>query len=163
MKKLCICVMLMTLLSGCAVAETFETLGDDLLQPVMAPAGKIVLSLPEGASSQTMLGEQGDRLYFCDGYIATVQTMDRGDLERTCRSLCGFDTKSLEMVETVTDGNRRWDWIWTATGEGGDQICRAAVIDDGNYHYCVTVMADAQVVGSLEAEWSALFRSFSVG
>lgn len=163
MKKWWICFGLVFLLTGCAAAETFETVGDELLQPAMAEVGEITLSLPENASAQTMLSGEGDKLYFCDGYTATVQTMARGDLERTCKALCGFGRDSLNIVETVSNGHQRWDWVWTAAGEGGDAVGRAAVIDDGKYHYCVTVMADAAQAGALEGEWTALLQSFRVG
>lgn len=163
MKKWWICFCFSFLLTGCAAAETFETVGDELLSPAMAEVGDISLSLPEGASAQAMLTESGDKLYFCDGYTATVQTVSRGDLDRTCRTLCGFGADSLDIVETSSGGWKRWDWVWTAVGEGGDTVGRAAVIDDGNYHYCVSVMSDTGAAGELEAEWTALFRSFSVG
>lgn len=162
MKKWLICLCLSIFLSGCAAAETFETVGDDWLQPVMAPVGEIQLSLPDSASTQTILGTRGDKLYFCDGYTVTVQTLDRGDLGRTCKTLCGFGAESLNIMETVSQGNKRFDWVWTAAGEGGDAVGRAAVIDDGNYHYCVTIMADAGAAGELEGEWTALLRSFHI-
>ena len=142
--------------------ETFETVNDVMDQPVMAPAGQIALELPESASAQTALGAEENRLYFCDGYTVTVQTMERGDLKRTAKSLCGFDTAELKIVETSDGDIKRWDWVWTAAGEGGDAIGRAAVIDDGKYHYCVTVMADAQKAGEMEDQWAKLFRSFRI-
>ena len=161
MKKWWICLCFVIFLTGCAAEETFETVGDILDQPVMAPAAQIVLELPESASTQTGTGE-GNRLYFCDGYTVTVQTMDRGDLERTARSLCGFGTESLKIVQTLDGDKKRWDWVWTAAGEGGDAVGRAAVIDDGNYHYCVTAMAGAEAAGELEQQWTKLFRSFRI-
>ena len=45
MKKWWIWICCACLLTGCGAAETFETVGDDILQPVMAPAGQIVLEL----------------------------------------------------------------------------------------------------------------------
>ena len=163
MKKWWICLLLTLFLTGCAAEETLETVADELLRPAMAPVGEIVLTLPQSASQQTMVENQGDKLYFCDGYTVTVQTMDRGDLVRTAKSLCGYSPDSLDIVETVSDGNKRWDWVWTCAGEGGDLIGRASVIDDGNYHYCVTVMADAGAAGKLETEWNKLLGSFAVG
>ena len=151
------------LLTGCGTAETFETVGDELLQPVMAEVGQINLSLPPEASTQTMLGSDTDKLYFCDGYTAAVQIMDRGDLDRTCRQLCGFGADSINILQTATDGRKRYDWVWTAAGEGGDVIGRVAVIDDGKYHYCVSLQTDAALAGSLESQWSRILSSFSVG
>lgn len=162
MKKWWILLTTALLLTGCAKAETFEKVDDELLEPVMAEAGEISLALPEGAAAQTMLTGEGDKLYFCEDYTVTVQTMARGDLHRTIKNLCGFDREGLKVVETGTDGLRCWDWVWTAVGEGGDAIGRAAVIDDGKYHYCVTVMADAGLAGALEGEWTALLQSFAV-
>lgn len=163
MKKWLICLFMTLFLTGCAAKETFETVGDELLQPVMAPAGEIVLDLPASASAQTMVGDEDGKLYFCDGYTVTVQTLDRGDLVRTVKTLCGFSLDSLDIVETVSGENKRWDWVWTCAGEGGDSVGRAAVIDDGNYHYCVTVMADYGAAGELQTEWNALLGSFAVG
>lgn len=162
MKKWWICLWLVVFLCGCAATETFETVADDLLRPVMAPVGEIRLSLPDSASAQTIGGTQEDKLYFCEDYTVTVQIMDRGDLDRTCKALCGFETDKVKLLETGSGENKRWDWVWTAAGEGGDVLGRAAVIDDGNYHYCVTVMAEATEAGALEAEWTELLRSFHV-
>jgi hypothetical protein len=162
-KKWLICLCFVVFLSGCAATETFETVDDELLQPAMAEVGEIVLTLPPEASAQTMLGADGDRLYFCNGYTAAVQIMPRGDLDRTCRSLCGFGTAGLNILETSSNGQKRFDWVWTAVGEGGDALGRAAVIDDGKYHYCVTLQSEAALAGELEPVWSEIFGSFSVG
>lgn len=162
MKKWWLWICCACLLTGCGAAETFETVGDDILQPVMAPAGQIVLELPDSASAHTMAEGKEDALYFCDGYTVTVQTMDRGDLDRTVRTLCGFGADSLKLVQTQVEGGRRWDWVWTAAGEGGDAVGRGAIIDDGKYHYCVTVMAQAEQAGKLETQWTDLLRSFRV-
>ena len=162
MKKCWIFVLAALLLTGCAGKETVETVGDELLQPVMAPAGELSLKLPDSATAQTIESEDGGKLYFCDGYVLTVQTLDGGDMERTARELCGFETDSLPILETVTQDFKRRDWVWTAAGEGGDQVGRAAVIDDGHYHYCVTVMADADAAGKLETQWNTLFASLGL-
>lgn len=159
MKKCWICVFAALLLTGCGTRETFETVNDEILQPVMAPAGELSLQLPQSATAQAVQSEDGAKLYFCDDYVLTVQTLDGGDMERTARELCGFKTDSLRVMETVSGEYKRRDWVWTAAGEGGDHIGRAAVLDDGHYHYCVTVMADAGAAGDLEPEWNALFGS----
>lgn len=161
MKKCWICLIFALFLMGCS-AETFETVGDEVLQPVMATAGELSMTLPDSATTQAMQSEDGGKLYFCDGYVLTVQTLDGGDMELTAKSLCGFGTDSLRVMETAIDGYKRRDWVWTAAGEGSDQVGRAAVLDDGNYHYCVTVMADAAAAGKLETEWNALFASLSL-
>ena len=39
---------------------------------------------------------------------------------------------------------------------------RAAVIDDGSYHYCLTVMAAEEEAPQLRGTWQALFDSFTL-
>lgn len=162
MKKWWIMLCCTCLLTGCAAADTFESIDDELLQPVMAEAGQINLSLPPEASIESMLGSDGDNLYFCDGYTAAVQIMDRGDLDKTCRRLCGFGADGLSIMETSSGSAKRYDWVWTAVGEGGDVLGRAAVIDDGKYHYCVSLLAAADTAGELESSWNKLLGSFYV-
>lgn len=161
MKKWWVLLCCSLFLTGCAT-QTFETMNDELLQPVMAEVGEISLSLPPEASTQTMLGSDSDKLYFCDGYTAAVQIMDRGDLDKTSRRLCGFGVDSLNILQTASNGQKRYDWVWTSVGEGGDAVGRAAVIDDGKYHYCVSLLADASMTGELENQWSKILNSFSV-
>lgn len=162
MKIWLICLCFVMLLSGCGAAETFETVDDELLQPVMAEVGQISLVLPPEASQQTMLENEENKLYFCDGYTAAVQIMERGDLNRTCKALCGFGVEGLDIMETSVNGQKRYDWVWSAAGEGGDTLGRAAVIDDGKYHYCVSLQAEAALAGELEGAWAELLGSFSV-
>ena len=65
-------------------------------------------------------------------------------------------------METKLGGVKRYEWTWTGMGESGAQVGRAAVLDDGDYHYCVTVMADEAAAGSLDAQWDALFASMGL-
>lgn len=151
-----LCVFLLT---GCA-QSTFETLGDVQHQNVVAPAArKIQLDLPQ----DTILAvweREGDSLYMCRGYTVHLQTLDGGDLEGTIRSLSGFEKDGLTVLQTVCGDHSRYEWVWTAAGEGGDVICRSAVWDDGDFHYGLTLMADASVAGSLTAQWNELMASF---
>ena len=162
MRKWLIFMGICLVLSGCGRVETFETVDDDLLKPVMAEAGEIRLQLPDSASGQCILSSEAGKLYFCDGFTVTVQTLQRGDLSRTCSTLCGFSAEEVSMVQTFEKGFHRWDWVWTAAGEGGDAVGRAAVLDDGVYHYCVSVMAEAGEAGARETQWSALMGSIEV-
>lgn len=162
MRKWWVVLSAALLLTGCASTEVFETVGDELLQPVMAQVGQISLSVPEGAYAQTMVTGGDDKLYFCDGYTMAVQIMDRGDLSRTCSRLCGFAADAVDILETSVNGHKRYDWVWTAAGEGGDTLGRTAVIDDGKYHYCVSLQADADQTGELEGQWNKILASFRV-
>ena len=163
MKKIAIFLVLVILLTGCAAAETFESVDDNWVQPVMGQAQKVSLTLPESAASPVVNTDDGARLYLCDGYELAVQTLAGGDMSRTVTSLCGFTADQVRIMESSKDGQRRYEWAWSAVGEEGDVIGRAVVLAQGEYHYCVSVMASAELAGSLEQEWAALFGSFRVG
>lgn len=159
MKKLLLLVLLSAILTGCSAAPTFETLGQIQHQPEAAPmAADVQLALPASAALEVFGGT--DKVYECDGYTLVLQTRASGDLSATVRSLSGFLPEKLTVMESAAENVRRYDWVWTAAGEGGDLICRASVLDDGNYHYCVYTMAPAQAAGKLTEEWNGLFASF---
>ena len=159
----CVCLVLAALLlSGCTSAQTVETVADELLQPVVNAQREIVLTVPEGASAEVMEAEDGGKLYFCDGYTMTVQTLSGGDLNRSLESLCGYGTDALTVMQTQDGAWKRQEWIWVSASEEGEQLGRGVLLDDGSYHYCLTVMAEATEAAVLEAEWDALFASFDI-
>lgn len=162
MKKLAMFLMLIVLLCGCSAAETFETVDDGMEQPVMGQEMKVSLTLPESAASPVVNTDDGARLYLCDGYDLTVQTLAGGDINRTVTNLCGYSADKVRLMESAKDGIKRYEWVWSAVGEEGDQIGRAVVLAQGDYHYCVSVMAPSELAGALEQEWTALFASLRV-
>lgn len=162
MKKFWIVLALALLLTGCSAQETYETLSDDYLQPAMAQLQQVVLTLPEEAAVQSMENDTAGKLYLCDGYTLTVQTVDGGDLDRTVRQLTGFSKDQLTVMETERNGVKRYQCVWTAAGEGGDHVGRALVLDDGSYHYAVTVMAQSAIAGELAQTWQDIFDSVSL-
>lgn len=158
-KKLWIVLVLAALLTGCSAQQTFETILDGWDQPALGQMQQVQLSLPEEASVLTMQADNADRLYLCDGYTVTVQTLSSGDLARTMQEVTGFHVDQLKPVKTKTQDAERYDCVWIAAGEGGEQVGRAAVLDDGSFHYAVSVMADAAVSGELTNVWNELFSS----
>jgi len=162
MKRICCLLIGAVLLCGCSAPQAMETVTDELLLSAMAPEKELSVKLPADASKPVMAAEDGAELYFCDGYTLTLQTTPSGDLDRTARTLCGYGADRLTVLQTKTGGAKRYDWTWTSAGEGSVQVGRAAVLDDGDYHYCVTVMADETAVGSLDGQWDTLFASLSL-
>lgn len=147
---------------GCSARQTVERVCDELLLPAMMPMGQLQIQLPDGALKETMSDETEGAMYLYDNYCVTVQTMEGGDLDGTIRELCGFRKDDLTLMKTELEDLKRYDWIWSCMGEGGCQIGRGAILDDGNYHYCLTVMADEAVAASLDAQWDAIFSSITV-
>ena len=44
----------------------------------------------------------------------------------------------------------------------GEMVGRAAILDDGNYHYALSALAPAETAQQLEEIWEAIFQSFAI-
>lgn len=162
MKKVCVLLLCLILLTGCAEAPVFEQVGD-VYNPSEAPEPKIIrMTLPNDASSQVLSGDTG-KLYFCDGYEIMVQTMASGDLDGTLKTLTGYEREALSVLQTRTGEIKRYECAWTSAGEAGDRVGRVVVLDDGCYHYSVAVMADSLDAGALQESWQELFSGIVLG
>lgn len=161
MKKICLVLLLMAMLSGCGQIETFETLGEiSHVSPTQPQLRPVTLNLPESASLEASASDVGASMYTCDGYTMVLQTFSAGDLDGTVRSLSGYDPANLTILETICGDHTRYDWVWTAATEEGDVICRGAVLDDGNFHYTLYTMALSENARALKEGWNNLFNSF---
>ena len=126
-------------LCGCGARETLETIADDIpVESVLGEMREISVRLPDGAVSPVLKSE-AEQLYLSEDYEILVQTCPAGNLNDTIRKLTGFDKEQLTVMETEQDGAKRYDFVWAAAGEDGERLGRAAVLDDGSYHYCLSV------------------------
>lgn len=162
MKKYWWILCVVMLLTGCGAAETFETISDEMMEPVAAVQREFDLEMPEDAVMTVMESNAGT-LYLCEGYEISQQVFEAGDLDRTVQNVCGYQRDDLTLLETQSEGAIRYDFVWSTAGESGDQIGRAAILDDGSYHYVLSVMADAEQAGQLEPVWNELFDTFVLG
>lgn len=156
MKRLVWCLLLASLLCGCGAEETLETVSDEWIVPVMAQPREISVRLPEDTVTP-VLEQDGRRLYMGQGYEILVETLESGDLDATIRTLSGYDREQLTVVETSQEGADRYDFVWTTTGETGNRLGRAVILDDGTYHYCMSALRDA---GDTQVLWRDVFGSF---
>jgi hypothetical protein len=159
MKKLCFLFAFVLVLTGCQAAPTFETT-DDVYgpQPQSAPR-QVALELPEGV--QTIAGEQG-KLYLCEDYTVAVQTLEAGDLDKTLRTVTGYGREELTLLQLRQGEFDRYECAWASAGEE-QQVGRTLILDDGCYHYTVTVLAPATLAGKLTEDWQALMASVRIG
>ena len=159
MKKVLTVLMIAALLCGCGAQETFETVEDLIpVEPVVSPQ-QFYISLPEEAVSPTFSDDGSAELYVCSGYTISKQITQSGDLERTLKELTGKTGEDLQIIKTQTDTCNRYDFVWTAAGEDGLQLGRACILDDGNFHYAVSVMAEEEVSGELQPTLQDMFAS----
>ncbi len=161
MRKIGMILLAALLLAGCGAEQTMETLGNvDHISPSLATHAGVLLELPSEAALETSAEDGGVSVYLCNGYTMVLQTFSSGDLTATIRSLSGFSPDALTLMESDADHYKRYDWVWTAVAEEGEMVCRGAVLDDGDYHYTLCVMAQATDAGEVTESWNVLFGSF---
>lgn len=153
---LCLCFCLW----GCG-AQEYETVADEYTPLAPPRQAQVVLSLSQEAVD-AMHMEDALRISFCDGYWLTQQTFASGDLESTLRAVTGYSREKLNLITQTQAGCTRYDFVWSCAGEGGMELCRGSILDDGSYHYVVTAMAPEEKAGELTQTWNAIFGSFSI-
>lgn len=159
MKKCCVLLLISLLLTGCGAEETFETVSDELAAPVVAQPGKITVELPGETALPAMENDNG-RIYICNDYEIVIQTLAGGDLEETVQTISGHEKTDMTVMETFRDGVDRYEFVWASAGEGGEQLGRGAILDDGNYHYCLSVLRNAETAAKSQINWDQVFSTF---
>ena len=156
----CVILVLMTLfLCSCGAQETFETISDEAVQSVMAQPREITVRLPDNAVAP-VLESDSQQVYLSDEYEIILETLEAGDLDATIRTLSGYSKEKLTVMETQWEDVTRYEFVWVSAGEQGDRLGRAVVLDDGNYHYCMSVLRDAENPQMSQVVWSDVFASF---
>ena len=158
MKRLVWICLLAGLLAGCRAEETLETVNDEWVVPAMAQPREIAVRLPEDAVLP-VLEQDNRRLYMAQGYEIMLETLASGDVNATIRALSGYEKDQLTVLETRQGDADRYEFVWTTAGEKGDRLGRAVILDDGNYHYCMSVLRDS---GETNIVWRDVFGSFSL-
>ena len=161
MKKYLVLLMIAALLTACAARDTFETVSDEQLMPVMAQPKHISVSLPGETSLPVMENDNG-RVYVTNDYEILIQTMEAGDLQQTMEILSGHSIEDLTVMETFSDGISRYEFVWASLGEQGDLTGRGVILDDNDYHYCMSVLRRADEEEKSQIDWEQVFSSFCV-
>lgn len=161
MKKWIVLLLCALLLAGCASEETFETVADELVVSVMAQPGQISVDLPDDAVAP-VLESGSEQVWMCDDYELIIQTVEGGDLSATVQSISGYPKEELTIMETQNQNVTRYEFVWASAGEQGDRLGRAVVLDDGNYHYCMSVLRDAADTEKTQIVWNEVFQSFTL-
>ena len=151
-------IVLAVLLCGCGAEETLETVSDEWIVPAMAQPREISVRLPENTVLPVM-EQDGRKLYMGQNYEILLETLAAGDLNDTIRTISGFEKEQLTVLQTGQGELDRYEFVWTATGERGELLGRAVILDDGDYHYCMTVLRDAE---ESIVVWQDVFSSFAL-
>jgi len=156
--KILAIVLMLLMLTGCGTQTVWETVEDQWMETAAA-CRTVTVDLPKEAAAPALQNTDGSALYLCDGYTLTVQTFAGGDLDATVRQLTGFSLEQLTCIQTQCDAWKQYSCVWSAVGEGGDHVGRAVILDDGSYHYAVSVMADFEAAGDLTQTWQEILNS----
>ena len=160
MKRWIILLAIVFLLTGCSNELDFESVQDVYAPQEMVKNAYLAVSMPEAEFEQLEL--DGGKLCIYEDYEIMIQTLPSGNLDATLREISGYPLSDLTVMKTTSGAHPRYDTTWAAAGEGGDQVARASVIDDGCFHYVIAVMAKAENAGSLTEDWNQLFSSVSL-
>ena len=138
-----------------------ETVADELDEPSKPVMREIYVDLPGEAAAPVMEGE-GSRYYICEDYEISIETFPSGDVKNTMEILSGYSPDDLTVMKTEQDGAERYDFVWAAEGETGERLGRAAILDDGNYLYTMSVLRDADKTEKSQVVWRSVFESFTL-
>ena len=159
MRKLWLLLVCGMIFAGCGAEQTMETVADEAAVRVSAEPREIYVALPDDTVLPAMESDSGT-VYFCKDYDISIQTMESGDLQKTIESVSGHSMDDLTIMETAVADYTRHDFVWSAAGELGQQVCRASVLDDGNYHYVLAIMGNADTAGEYGEIWNGILDSF---
>lgn len=158
LKTIALLLLIPVLLCACGAAPTFETLGD-VQHDMPSVLQKVCIQVPNSAEAFV----EGDTTgWLAEHYSIRQETFEGQQLSETMQALCGFSTDRLTVMTSGTEDIRRYEWVWTAMSEEGQLLCRAAVIDDGRYHYCLIAEGSAEYGKELNEQWNEIFSSFSL-
>ena len=162
MKRILPLILCACLLAGCKDPEAYETMTDLYYVPQTPEPAQVTLWLPETGALTVLENEEAGKLYLCDGYSVSVQTFTSGDMSATLCAATGYDKTQLHGIGWERDGVTRYECAWASAGETGDQIGRTVVLDDGTYHYVVSVMGQAELAGDLAQTWGKITDSVAL-
>lgn len=152
-------ILMLFLLTGCGREETLETIADSYVEPVAAPPGKISVELPDDVVAPVM-DSTSEQVYLCNGYEIVIETKAGGDLNDTIGAICGYDKEDVTVMTTQDGDAQRYEFVWASMGEEGERLGRAVILDDGNYHYCMSILRDADTTEGSQIVWGNVFNSF---
>ncbi len=163
MKKLALVIVLAFLMVGCGAQEqpVFETVGNvDYQGPERPAAGIIDVYLPDEAASQTMSEEEGVEVYNWDSYEVRMETQPSGDIFSTMQKITGLKADALTIMKQEKEDMTLYQTVWSTVGDEGILCGRAMVADDGNYHYCVSLLNPEDV--NSEDLYARMVGSFQI-
>lgn len=163
-KLLFLCGILVILcFTGCQKdTAVWETVSDQIYLSV---DGKIPVQLTMDFSAPADAVQAADALSSgavyqqAEGKYEIMQETLQGAAESAIKRMTGFSKDELTVMETKEFNMARYDFVWTAASEQGQQVCRGVVFDDGTYCYTLTFQTAEENGGALQACMDEVFAS----
>lgn len=149
------------LLTGCGARDTFESVSDELITPVMATPRQVHIDLPDEAQAAAFPSDSGT-LFICDDYEIAIETLSSGDLDATLKTMTGQGQEHLSLMTTKQGECTRYDFVWAGVNDDGDFSGRGTILDDGVYHYCLSLVRPLEKMNNSQVVWRQVFNSFTV-
>ena len=148
------------LFSGCAAPVAYETVSDELLAVPEPQPKEVTVGLPSNAVV-TIEGTKG-KSWLCEDYTVCVQTFSGGDFAQTVKNVTGLDKEDVFTLQTLRGDCVRYELAWVCAGEGGEQLNRAVMLDDGFHHYVLSIHGDADSYSERREAWRQIAASFDL-
>ena len=161
MKKWIVSVMLMSavVLSGCSGVD-FEPMLDVYSPVEEVNPQNMQVQLPEDAALSVMSGDTGT-LYYGENYEISLETYPSGNISQTLYNVTGRTLDELTVMEIPVAQGNSFRCGWSAADDEGERIGQCIIIDDGRYHYCLSVLADAEEADTLRPMIETVLNSYS--
>ena len=141
MKKFVFLLVLMLCLAGCGEEPVMETVADPVVEPVLAEPQALSVWLPEEAAAQTMAEGETGECYTWGECELRLQTLAGGDIRATLEQLTGLSPDALTVMGYQREGLQLYQTVWSSAGEEGITLGRCMVADDGEFHYCLSLLS----------------------
>ena len=148
-------------LCGCNGTESYEVLSDDIVGVPIAEPAKVELKLPEDSALAVMSGSDW-QYYEGEHYQIILQTFSSGNLDQTLQNITGYQIDNLSVIETSVDGIDKFHCAWSAVSDEGELVGRCTILDDGMYHYCLSVLVEADAACEVRDTIDAVFATYAL-
>ena len=164
MKKWCLGLVFL-LLSGCA-APAWETVTDEIpavaVSSWMEDAYSVQFGVPASAS---LLEERaGWQVYGTENGELEIETRTflTSGLESAVRTVSGFESDELTILQTARFGMPQYQFAWVAQTEQGSRLYRANLVLNDTECYAVICSRPEEAGSRYDQEIRRVFSSFGL-
>lgn len=105
----------------------------------------MAMGLP--SDGQAIFEDETCQVFSQEDVTVTTQIMQADSLEVLLKELTGMDQQRLTVMKTWQDEMPRYDLTWVSAGEGGLNVYRSAILDDGQSYYVATASVPEECAG----------------